>query len=484
MAVPLNQAQIQQIIDVALQAQAVQHQQALADAAAANALALQQANDANAAALQQAIAALPPAGGGPPPVPAAFALTPGLSNPLQPWNYGTSEGLKIFTFASSKLQDTPYNGDVKGLKMFLIALSKRGESYGWNTSLFTISNQEVGNLQDKNLLTQYGVLTLENCQAHATAYIGNPNRAAQASVMCLNAITASVGPDLMMKLVNRQADYTLTPAHVMDGTCMVYTLISCVVIHTRATISVIRAQLQSLPALMKQHKSNITNFNADVDDKITSLRAVDEGCQDLLSFLFAAYQTASDKEFREYIHDREVKWENNEIANMTVEDLMATAEGRYKVMVEKGVWAKPSREEADLMALAASIKQADKNKAGGVKADTPKADRTGPAAARANVGEWAWKNVAPFGNEPREKTFKNKVYVACKFHKNTQWVLKEGHANGCRNDPNFVPGVDEMEKKSKAEADKAPSKKALQFAHALMIAMEAEESGELEEQEE
>ena len=133
MAVPLNQAQIQQIIDVALQAQAVQHQQALADAAAANALALQQANDANAAALQQAIAALPPAGGGPPPPAPVFALTPGLANPMQPWNYGTSEGLKIFTFASSKLQDTPYNGDVKGLKMFLIALGKRGESYGWHT---------------------------------------------------------------------------------------------------------------------------------------------------------------------------------------------------------------------------------------------------------------------------------------------------------------------------------------------------------------
>jgi hypothetical protein len=456
MAAPMDQGQVQQLVNAAIAAQNAQHQQDLADAAAAAALALQQANAANAAALQQAIAALPPAGGGPPPPVPVFALTPGLANPLQPWNYGTSEGLKIFTFASSKLQDTPYNGDVKGLKMFLIALGKRGESYGWNTTLFNISNQEAVNPQDKNLLTQYGVLTLENCQAHATAYIGIPNRAAQASVMCLNAITASVGPDLMMKLVNRQEDYTLTQNRVMDGTCMVYTLIACVVIHTRATISVIRAQLQSLPALMKQHKSNITTFNADVDDKITSLRAVDEGCQDLLSFLFAAYQTASDKEFREYIHDREVKWENNEIATMTVEDLMATAEGRYKVMVEKGVWAKPSREEADLMALAASIKQADANKSGGGKADTPRADRTRPT--RTNEGEWAWKNIAPVGNEPREKTFKNKVYVACKFHKNTQWVLKEGHANGCRNDPNFVPGVDEMEKKSKAEADKAPRK--------------------------
>jgi hypothetical protein len=240
MAAPMNQTQVQQIVDAALQAQNVLHQQDLADAAAANAQALQQAaaanaqalqqaNAANAAALQQAIAALPPpAAGGVPPAP-VFALTPGLANPLQPWNYGSSEGIKIFTFGSMKLQDIPYNGDVKGLKMFLIALGIRGQSYGWNNSLFTISNQDAVNPQDKNLLTQYGVLLLANCQAHATAYIGNPTRAAQASVMCLNAIMASIGPDLMMKLVNRQDEYTLTPARVMDGTCMVFTLISCVV---------------------------------------------------------------------------------------------------------------------------------------------------------------------------------------------------------------------------------------------------------------
>jgi hypothetical protein len=46
--------------------------------------------------------------------------------------------------------------------------------------------------------------------------------------------------------------------------------------------------------------------------------------------------------------------------------------------------------------------------------------------------------------------------------------------------------VDAMMAKSKTEAveKKAPSKKALQFAHALMHAMEAEESGGFEEEEE
>ena len=478
-ALPLDAVQIQALIDAALAQQNVQHQ---ADLVAANA--------ANAAALAAAIAALPappppapPGGaGGAPPAP-VFALTPGLSNPGQPWNYASSEGLKIFTFASTKLQDVPYNGELKGLKMFLIALGQRGKSFGWDVDLFTISNQAPGAPVNKNLLTQYGVLTLPNVIAHATVYIGQQTRPAQQSVQLSKCITASVGTELMMKLVNRQDDYTI--AGEVDGTCMVYTLIRCVVIHTRASVSVIRSQLQSLPALLKQHKSNITEFNIDVDDKITSLRAVDEGCQDLLSFMFAAYQTASDKEFREYIHDREVMWENNEIADMTVEELMSMAEGRYKVMVEKGVWAKPPREEADLMALAASVN--DKSAAGGKSAaDAGKSGRGSGKGPRTNEGEWAWKNVAPVGNEPREKTFKNKVYVPCKFHKNTQWVLKKDHENGCRNDPNFVPGVDDMMAKSKvqAEAEKAapPTKKALQFAHALMHAMEVEQDDGLSDE--
>ena len=497
----MDLAAVQNVVNAALAQQAAVHQQAITDAAADAAAALAQANIANAAALQQALAGLPPAGGavggaaggaaggvaggaaGGAGAAPAFALTPGLANPGQPWNYQTSEGIKIFTFASTKLQDVPYNGDVKGIKMFLIALGKRGEAYGWDTELFTISNQAAGGAaMDKNLLKQYGVLTLANVQAHATVYIGGQTRAAQASVQLLNCITASIGSDLMMKLVSRQDEFTLND--VMDGTCMLYVLITLVVIQTRATISVIRLQLKALPALLKTHKSNIINFNTDVDDKITSLRAMDEGCEDLLSSMFAAYQTASDKEFRDYIRDMEIRWENNEIVDLSVEQLMKSAESRYKVMVEKDLWAKPSREEADLMALAASIAakkdEADKSNGGSGK------DRSRTKGPRSNEGEWAWKDIAPVGNQPREKTFKNKVYVACKHHKNTQWVLKEGHLKGCRNDPNFVKDVDEIMKKSDDEAEKkaAPSKKTLQFAHALMHAMETEENGGLDGQDE
>ena len=92
----MNKHQVQDIVDAAIAA-AIQQQQAL------NAAALQQQQVANAVAIQAGIAALPPAapaGGGAvhpvQPPPAVYALTPGLSYLHQPWNYATSEGLKLY----------------------------------------------------------------------------------------------------------------------------------------------------------------------------------------------------------------------------------------------------------------------------------------------------------------------------------------------------------------------------------------------------
>lgn len=161
-----------------------------------------------------------------------------------------------------------------------------------------------------------------------------------------------------------------------------------------------------------------------------SLRVLGEACQDLLINLFIAYQTVLDNDFRNYIRDQQSKWVHQEIANLTVDTLTARAEGRYKVAMETGAWAKPTKEEADLIALTALLdamvaNQAEGAKpAGGAAAVATKTRKASHGPRPKEEGDWAWKNTAPTGNQPKEKTFKNKVYIACKFHKSTQWVLK------------------------------------------------------------
>ena len=229
----MDAAAVQAAIDAAVAQVAAQHQ---VDLAAANA--------ANALALQQAIATLPAA----PPVAAAaaaapaavFALTPGLANPGHPWDYTTSEGLKIYTHASAKLSETPFDGGIKALKVLLVAIAQRGEAYGWN-ELFTVSDQSVLMPVNKNLLVQYGVLTIDNVRAHATAIVGAANRLEQMSVQVKNAIMASLGPDMLIKLLARKDEYMIEVAGVgiAEGAMMIKVLTSIVFIQTRATITVI-----------------------------------------------------------------------------------------------------------------------------------------------------------------------------------------------------------------------------------------------------
>jgi hypothetical protein len=145
--------------------------------------------------------------------------------------------------------------------------------------LFTVSNQAAPVPANKNLLTQYGVLTKENVRAHGTAIVGATNRLEQMSVQVKNSIMVSLGPEMLIKLLARKDEYTIAvgaaPA-VAEGALMLKVLTSIVFIPIQSTITVIRNKMRELPALMKTEKSNITSFNAEVDNMITSLLAMDE----------------------------------------------------------------------------------------------------------------------------------------------------------------------------------------------------------------
>jgi hypothetical protein len=239
--------------------------------------------------------------------------------------------------------------------------------------------------------------------------VGAANRLEQMSVQVKNAILAMLGPEMLIKLLARQAEYTFTGNNVVEGAMMVKVLTSIVFIQTRATITIIRNKLRELPTLMKAEKSNFTNFNAKVDDMITSLLAMDEQCNDILSSLFGAYQAALDSTFRKFIKDEEVKWENGDMAVLTPDKLMQKAEACYKVLIEKKEWSKPTKEETDLMAMKAAI-ELDANQAE-VEKPGKKKDAKAPCTPCENAGEWEWKNHPPTANESKEKTFKGKTYV-------------------------------------------------------------------------
>jgi hypothetical protein len=187
----------------------------------------------------------------------------------------------------------------------------------------------------RNLLKHYTSLTLGDVKAHALTYIGQPTRASQASAQLALCILASMGEDFLIKLLTRVNDYTVQGNE--DGPCMLKSVISIVTIESKSSLPLIKKILGNLGKLMKEVKSDITEFNLRVDESMNQLRAANDDYTELLDKLFAAYQKASDKEFVRYIADKQSRWEDNEL-EILPETLMALANDKYKTLIMRKTW--------------------------------------------------------------------------------------------------------------------------------------------------
>ena len=107
--------------------------------------------------------------------------------------------------------------------------------------------------------------------------------------------------------------------------------------------------------------------------------------------------------------------------------MMTTALQKYKTMVDKDVWKQKSKRELEFIAMMNHHVEEAKKKLVPKQAKKSNAKAAGKSATRTthgNTGDWAWKGVAPVGNEPTERTFRGKKYIYCD-HGDTKWVLEE-----------------------------------------------------------
>jgi len=97
-----------------------------------------------------------------------LAMTPARAS-RDPIDYTTKTGSSLYNRATKSLfTDSKDAFDLKsdGLMNFLDAINRRGRECGWE--IFTINNT-AGDA--KNLLTEYGDLTIQNVVDHATAVL-------------------------------------------------------------------------------------------------------------------------------------------------------------------------------------------------------------------------------------------------------------------------------------------------------------------------
>jgi hypothetical protein len=189
--------------------------QAAIDAAVAAAIApLQVAlNDANAeiVTLQNNPPTPPPVVVAPPHQPPT--ITPGQWQGIL--DFGDVGMAKMWKAAAAKL-DTEFDGTPESLRLFLNDVKTRGEIYGWDTTIFNIPCEDQ---IDRNMVTQYGQIKMEDIRAQAETYqVTAVSRELQAATQLRLMLQGSMTKEFKTKVISRVDEYTVNGRE--DGVMM------------------------------------------------------------------------------------------------------------------------------------------------------------------------------------------------------------------------------------------------------------------------
>jgi hypothetical protein len=145
--------------------------------------------------LQLAIAAAPPgAGAGAQPAagrPTVFAETPAKINADAIIDYSTAAGIKVYNTASAKLPVT-FDITSQTANLFCDALTDRANKSGWYAGEGNILNIPDSTTTNRDIIKEYGRLTIADITAHVTTYINGNSRRTQNSAQMLSCIKESL----------------------------------------------------------------------------------------------------------------------------------------------------------------------------------------------------------------------------------------------------------------------------------------------------
>lgn len=149
------------------------------------------------------------------PAPYIFARTPAQVN-VDILNYGSSEGMKIYNAAVAALP-TQYSGNTSEMHVFLKNVNERGLFFGWENILNVPKDGGT-----RNLIEQYGLITLQDIRAHASVYENALGRDAQNASQMYNFLYSSLSNEAKLMVLSDFADYTIITEggmQIRNGPC-------------------------------------------------------------------------------------------------------------------------------------------------------------------------------------------------------------------------------------------------------------------------
>jgi hypothetical protein len=403
------------------------------------------------------MAGTPPPGGSTTTAATTFSLYPGNTS-VNAFDWTNTNDLKIHKMVVDKLTHG-FDMQPSGMRNFLKEVETRSDEVGFST-LFDIdvtraSATGVVTTIKRNLLRQYGQLTLEVVQLSTGTYLATDSRKAQLEAMLYTCLSKSLTANTQKRMSLNTAEFEANGRK--SGTCYLKVIMMETQQDTNATTKHLRDNLRALDEYIVKIDSDIIKFNEYVKEQMEGLAARGETTQDLLTNLFRAYKSVSDKEFIRYIKDRETAYEDG--TDITSNELMTKARNRYKTMLQNGEWNSPTEDEAKIIALQAEMKSFRR----GTGKPSDKTPKEGEYRKKRNDNRPAWHFEKPKENDPKSKTIDAKQYWWCPTHE--AWVRhKPEECKGRGYHPNKEANLATAEGDAGKDAEKSP---ALKMSEAL-----------------
>jgi hypothetical protein len=180
-----------------------------------------------------------------PPAAPAFALTPAAAH-LDILDYSKPEPAKLFRAAIARLKGDAYDGTPENLKGFLDQLQQKAADYTWLKTVLTIQVSAGPPVVKRNLIDDYGNITLEQVQTQAKTYIGleGGSRTWQNSHQMKTCIFDSLTTAFQNSVNLEKAKWHINDHP--DGACLLKVVISLAYIDMQATSAFIRTELNCM----------------------------------------------------------------------------------------------------------------------------------------------------------------------------------------------------------------------------------------------
>jgi hypothetical protein len=371
---------------------------------------------------------------------ATFALTPAAAH-SDILDYTRREHMRVYESAVMPLAGDKFDGTAENLTNFLTRLREKAENFTWLTTVCRVQVAPGPPPVMRNLIDDYGNISIEQVRAHATPYVNQERRIWQNS----HQMKVCVFDSLTKEFQNRvNLDKRLW--HINDhpeGACLLKVVISLSYPDTQATTSHIRTELTKTDIKIKALNFDIIKFNDWTKDQLAALHARGETTTDLLVNLFKGYEAVPDKEFVLYIASKKSRYEEGK--PLTAEELMEFAQNKFKNKQQAQTWNLPTEEQEQIIALEARIEnlqtqnrnlakrgqavkgntqggrgqQQNRNRKPGGRG-TKKNDRAAQKGRDGDylnaTGKWAWLKTAPKAGEKTSKTFDGKPFFWCPKH--------------------------------------------------------------------